>query len=214
VRLEFAKIPGGNDWTWTAIPEGGETILAGGSGRLAFNPDGTLAGVTYDDGSGALSFAVPGTDPLTLTLDFGTPNGLDGLTQFAGGGTMSALADGYGAGSLIDFEIGPDGTITGIFDNDTTRTLARVGMSRFANPDGLSRQGNNSWRLSANSGPARDMFAGDGTGAIIRSGSLEASNVDLAKEFTDLVVAQRAFQANSRVISTADEIMQDLVNLI
>jgi flagellar hook protein FlgE len=214
VRIDFAKIPGGNDWTWTATLEGGETVLAGGSGRLSFDSDGTFLGATYDDGSGALSFAAAGTEPVTLALDFGTAGGLDGLTQFAGAGSVSALADGYGAGSLVDFEIGTDGTITGIFSNDTTRTLARVGVSRFANPDGLSRQGNNAWRPSANSGVAVDMFAGDGTGVIMRSGSLEASNVDLAKEFTDLVVAQRAFQANSRVISTADEIMRDLVNLI
>lgn len=214
VRLDFAKVPGVNEWTWIATLEGGEAITAGGSGRVSFNNDGTLAGVTYDDGSGALTFQAAGTDPVTLALDFGSGSGLDGLTQFATGGSVSALGDGYGAGTLIDFEIGTDGVITGIFSNDTTQALAQVGIARFANPDGLNRDANNTFSISANSGDPLDMFAGAGTGVSMLSGALEASNVDLAKEFTDLVVAQRSFQANSKVVSTADEVLQEMISLL
>jgi len=214
VRLDFAKIPGRNEWTWTATMEGGETITSGGSGRVSFANDGTLAGLSYDDGSGGLTFQAAGTDDVTLAMDFGTPGGLNGLTQFASGAGLQALADGYGSGSLVDFEIGTDGVITGIYSNDTTRVIARIGVSQFTNPDGLYRHENNTYGVSGNSGAAQDTFAELDNGIAMQSGTLEASNVDLAKEFTNLVVAQRAFQANSRVISTADEIMQELVGLL
>ena len=87
-------------------------------------------------------------------------------------------------------------------------------MARFTNPEGLYRVANNTYRLSGNSGPAQETFAGESNGISLLSGALENSNVDLAKEFTDLIVAQRAFQANSRVISTADQVMQELVNMV
>ena len=193
---------------------GGEAITSGGSGRVTFANDGTLSGLTYDDGSGGLTFQAAGTDPVSLAMNFGTSGGLDGLTQFASGAPLQAVADGHGSGTLIDFEIGNDGIITGIFSNDTVRDLARIGVAQFNNPDGLYRHANNTYGISGNSGAAMDTFAEMDNGITMQSGALEASNVDLAKEFTNLVVAQRAFQANSKVISTADEIMQELVSLL
>ena len=103
--------------------------------------------------------------------------------------------------------------ITGIFSNDTMQAIAQIGLASFSNPDGLTRDANNTYRRSGNSGQAVEMFAGSG-GVTLVPGALETSNVDLAKEFTNLVVAQRAFQANSRVITTADQVMQELVNLV
>ncbi len=219
VSFAFEKVPGMNEWTWTASMEGAETILSGGSGRVAFGEDGSLSSFTYDDGSGGLSFdpnapGQQGAAPVVLQLDFGEVGGLTGLTQFEGTGGMQSLADGYGSGNLLDFTIGLDGVITGIFSNDTTQDLARVGIAQFTNPNGLYRVANNTYRLSGNSGDAQETFAANDNGVAILSGTLENSNVDLAKEFTDLIVAQRAFQANSRVITTADQVLQELVNLV
>jgi flagellar hook protein FlgE len=219
VAFSFEKIPGLNEWIWTASMEGGETILSGGSGRVAFADNGALTSYTFDDGSGALTFqpqptGTEGAANVVLNLDFGEVGTLTGLTQFEGTGVMQSIADGYGAGNLLDFSIDQNGVITGIFSNDTTQDLARVGLAFFTNPEGLHRVANNTYRISGNSGQARETFAGEGNGTSLLSGALENSNVDLAKEFTDLIVAQRAFQANSRVITTADQVMQELINIV
>jgi flagellar hook protein FlgE len=219
VAFSFEKIPGQNEWIWTASMEGGETILSGGSGRVSFADNGALSSYTFDDGSGALTFqpqpnGTQGAANVVLNVDFGEVGTLTGLTQFEGTGVMQSIADGYGAGNLLDFSIDLNGVITGIFSNDTTQDLARIGLARFANQEGLHRVANNTYRISGNSGLPLETFAGEGNGVSILSGALENSNVDLAKEFTDLIVAQRAFQANSRVITTADQVMQELINMV
>jgi flagellar hook protein FlgE len=219
VAFSFEKIPDQNEWTWTASMEGGETILSGGSGRATFDENGTLSSYTYDDGSGALTFqpqggGAQGAANVVLDLDFGEVGTLTGLTQFSGTGALQALADGYGAGNLLDFSIDQNGVITGVFSNDTTQDLARIGLAQFTNPEGLYRGANNTYGISGNSGPVMETFAGEGNNVAMLSGTLENSNVDLAKEFTDLIVAQRAFQASSRVVTTADEVLQELVNLV
>ncbi len=219
VAFSFEKIPDQNEWIWTATMEGGETILSGGSGRVAFADNGALTSYTFDDGSGALTFqpqpdGTEGAANVVLNLDFGEVGSLTGLTQFEGTGAMQSMADGYGAGNLLDFSIDRNGVIIGIFSNDTTQDLARIGLAQFTNQQGLSRVANNTYRISGNSGLAHETFAGEGNGVAFLSGALENSNVDLAKEFTDLIVAQRAFQANSRVITTADQVMQELVNMV
>jgi len=219
VAFSFEKIPGRNEWTWTASMEGGETILPGGSGMVSFDDNGALSSYTYDDGSGALTFepqagGTQGAANVVLNLDFGEVGTLTGLTQFSGTGALQSLADGYGAGNLLDFSIDQNGVIIGVFSNDTTQDLARIGLAQFTNQEGLYREANNTYRISGNSGLAYETFAGENNGVSLLSGALENSNVDLAKEFTDLIVAQRAFQANSRVITTADQVMQELVNLV
>jgi len=219
VAFSFEKIPGRNEWTWTASMEGGETILSGGSGMVSFDDNGALSSYTYDDGSGALTFepqagGTQGAANVVLNLDFGEVGTLTGLTQFSGTGALQSLADGYGAGNLLDFSIDQNGVIIGVFSNDTTQDLARIGLAQFTNQEGLYREANNTYRISGNSGLAYETFAGENNGVSLLSGALENSNVDLAKEFTDLIVAQRAFQANSRVITTADQVMQELVNLV
>ncbi len=219
VSFSFDKVPGQNEWIWQANTEGAETILSGGSGRMRFSDTGSVSAFTFDDGSSSLSIqpqptGTEGAANMNLEIDFGEIGALTGLTQFEGTGNLKSIADGYGTGSLVDFNIDQSGMITGIFSNDTAQAIARIGMASFANADGLTRDANNTYRRSGNSGQAIEMFAGDGNGISLVPGALETSNVDLAKEFTNLVVAQRAFQANSRVITTADQVMQELVNLI
>jgi flagellar hook protein FlgE len=219
VNFSFEKVAGENEWIWTANMEGQETILSGGSGRLRFSDTGSISAFTFDDGSSDLtiqpqSTGNEGAANIVLNLDYGEMGALTGLTQFEGTGNLQSIADGYGTGSLVDFNIDQSGIITGIFSNDTMQAIAQIGMATFSNADGLMREANNTYRRSGNSGQAVETFAGSGNGVSLVPGALETSNVDLAKEFTNLVVAQRAFQANSRVITTADQVMQELVNLV
>jgi flagellar hook protein FlgE len=116
-------------------------------------------------------------------------------------------------GTLESFGLSNDGTITGIYSNGLRQSLGRLSLASFNNPGGLEKAGSSSFRVGDNSGAANIGFAGAGGRGELVSGALEMSNVDLAEEFTGLIVAQRGFQANSRVITSSDEILQDLVNL-
>lgn len=219
VSFSFEKVPGLNEWIWTAGMDGGEDILGGGSGRARFSESGAISSFTFDDGSSGLSFQPQATGQegaanVTLAINYGDIGALNGLTQFEGTGTLKSVADGYGTGTLVDFNIDQSGLITGVFSNDTSQAIAQIALATFSNADGLTREANNTYRRSGNSGEAIEIFAGAGNGVSLVTGALETSNVDLAREFTNLVVAQRAFQANSRVVTTADQVMQELVNLV
>ncbi len=121
--------------------------------------------------------------------------------------------DGYASGALTSYSVGTDGVITGVFDNGESRALARVALANMSNPAGLVQLGNSLYQSSPNCGDIKKGAAGTvGTKGIIPS-SLEMSNVDLSEEFTDMIVTQRGFQANSRIITTSDEMLQELVNL-
>jgi flagellar hook protein FlgE len=141
---------------------------------------------------------------------------LTGLTGFADQNSSAFMIqqDGFPTGTLSDFSIGTNGIITGIFDNGITRPLGQVYLARFANPNGLMLAGQNMYEVAANSGePVIGAPTLMGLGSII-GGTLEASNVDFAREFTNLIVSQRAFQANARVISTSDGLLEELVNIV
>ena len=149
-----------------------------------------------------------GTANISCTIDFA------GLTQRAGESSAWASSqDGYAQGSLTSYSVGIDGTITGIYDNGQNRDLAKVAVASFENPSGLQQIGGTLFAVSSNSGDAHIGAPGSqGLGKIMPS-SLEMSNVDLSEEFTDMIVTQRGFQANSRIITTSDEMLQELVNL-
>ena len=115
--------------------------------------------------------------------------------------------------NLVSFSIGQGGEITGVDANGNQSTIATIAVAKFSNPAGLTKAGNNTFQESVNSGiPARGEADTEGRGKLI-SGRLEMSNVDLSEEFTEMIVAQRGFQANTRIITTSDEILQELVNL-
>jgi flagellar hook-basal body protein len=149
-----------------------------------------------------------GTANISCTIDFA------GLTQRAGDSSAWASSqNGYAQGNLTSYSVGVDGTITGVYDNGQRRNLARVAVASFENPSGLEQIGGTMFTVSSNSGDAHIGSPGSqGLGKIIPS-SLEMSNVDLSEEFTDMIVTQRGFQANSRIITTSDEMLQELVNL-
>lgn len=126
--------------------------------------------------------------------------------------TLLGTPNGNTSGSLESFNIGQMGEINGVFSNGLVKELGKLAMAKFSNSSGLTKAGSNTFQESINSGTANINVAGNGRGTLA-AGSLEMSNVDLSEEFTDMIVAQRGFQANSRIITTSDEILQELVNL-
>jgi len=149
----------------------------------------------------------PGTG-VDVTID------LSKITSYAGQTTLAPLSqDGSAMGSLTSFNISTDGLLNGVFSNGLKMTLAQLALASFNNPPGLEKVGESMYRNTVNSGEVALGTPGSGGRGLLQGGSLEMSNVDLGQEFTNLIVAQRGFQANSKVISTSDELLQDLVNL-
>jgi flagellar hook protein FlgE len=159
-----------------------------------------------------LNFTPTGADPVAVQLDLGA--GANGISSYATTST-AVLRDqnGYTAGTLENFSIDRTGTITGSFTNGTTEALGQIVLSDFNNPSGLLRTGDNMYAVSGNSGGAVLGYALEGSQSLLTSGALEMSNVDLAQEFTSMIIAQRGYQANSRVITTSDEMLQELMSL-
>jgi flagellar hook protein FlgE len=200
-------------WSWAVdqqeMADLGVTNFTGASGSFSFGTDGTI---NTPDPLPIIGFQPLGADPVEITLDPGT--GVNGLSQFAGTSTVVLRdQDGYGAGTLQNFSIDRTGLITGAFTNGVNVSLAQIVLADFNNPGGLQRVGDNMYATSGNSGGAVLGFALEGSQSFMTSGALEMSNVDLAQEFTNMIVAQRGFQANSRVITNADEMLQEVVNL-
>jgi flagellar hook protein FlgE len=172
-------------------------------------------GGTTPDTTGTLSFAADGSTPSPATMAFGGITvDLSGMTNYAGVSTVAAQKqDGSAVGSLQAFSLSPDGTLVGVFSNGLRQNLGQIAMASFNNPAGLEKVGNTAFRATVNSGTPQVGTAGQGGRGALAGGTLEMSNVDLSQEFTNLIVAQRGFQANSKVITSSDEILQDLVTL-
>ncbi len=136
------------------------------------------------------------------------------ITQVAAPSTTSSTQqDGSSSGSLVNFSIGSDGTITGSFSNGKTQALGEVALANFANVNGLQLNGNTDYTPTLASGPAVVGVPGAGGLGTLSGGSLELSNVDIATEFANLIVAQRGFQADAKVVTTFDQITQDTIAL-
>jgi len=171
---------------------------------------------------------VPPTAPPTISLAFTngvqttpglmTVNGVDlDLSGVSGYAALTSISttekDGRAAGNLDSYTLAKDGTIIGSFSNGASQALGRIVLASFTNPAGLEKAGSSSYRATFNSGDVQVGAPGaDGLGSL-SSGALEMSNVDLSQEFTNLIVAQRGFQANARIITTSDEVLQELTNL-
>jgi flagellar hook protein FlgE len=218
-----------NTWTYAVtLPaadiSGATAPVTLATGTLIFNGDGTLQTVTPTGGAasaanptvtippGGAAFA-DGANPLTFNWNlFNAGTGL--VTQTAASSsTTSIQQDGASSGTLQNFSIGSDGTITGAFSNGTTATLGQIALASFANEQGLSRNGDNTYSPTLASGqPTIGAPTSGGLGSITGD-ALEQSNVDIATEFANLIVAQRSYEANARVITTFDQIEQDTIAL-
>ncbi len=190
----------------------------GNGGHLSFNPSGSLREAT---GLNDLTFNFSGGSKLiqNIKLDLGTSttsggSGLDGVTQFASSSTtFSQSQDGYPAGNLVGYSVSSDGIISGIYSNGEIKGLAKLAIAKFQNPWGLEQAGKNLFTQTVNSGDAIIGAAGSGGRGKIMSNALERSNVDIADQFVKLITAQRSYQANSRVITTSDQLLMEIVNL-
>jgi flagellar hook protein FlgE len=208
VDLTFTKSATSNEWTWSAaetdpdigsITPAGTTVTFDADGSYSSTNPATSLSITYTNGADS---------PNTVDLD------LSNITQLMGLSTVDPSSqDGLPPGSLTTFNVGNTGEIVGVFSNGLNRRLGQVALAKFLNPGGLLKMGQSLFSPSANSGTAQIGLPGqDGRGQI-SAGYLEMSNVELAQQFTSMIVAQRGFQANSRVITASDEMLQDLVNL-
>ncbi|MFH1701057.1 MAG: flagellar hook-basal body complex protein [Candidatus Zixiibacteriota bacterium] len=211
----FTKTTTDSLWDWEISLPADEVIMEGGTGTVQFNSDGSLLNFRYNGGAPSFRFNPSnGAEIVDIALDAGSSSQFNGLTGFASPFTASAIhQDGYGMGVLENMAISPDGTITGLFSNGLSRTLAQITLADFNNKGGLRRAGNGLYKESANSGNVVHGVAGETISGSISSGALEASNVDIAMEFTNMITAQRGFQANARIITTSDSMLDELVNL-
>lgn len=199
-----------NTWDYAVTVTDG-TVGGGDTGTITFNDDGSLAGPA----SGTFTFTPTGFGAAqSVDILFGTVGEIDGMSQFSS--AMTALIrdqNGYPMGDLEGIGIDQAGIISGSFTNGETLILGQVALADFNNPSGVIRLTDSLVAPSANSGDPVIGFPAEGSQSFITSGALEMSNVDLAQEFTNMITTQRGFQSNARVITTSDEMLQELVNL-
>ena len=206
ISLAFTKTAA-NAWEVTLTPAG-TTAVSSASISLEFDSTGKLVPPATPLGDFTLSNLGNGAADVVFKLD------LSSLTQY--GSESNALMrsqDGSPVGVLTSYAIGQRGEVEGVFSNGRTKILGQLATSIFANPAGLVKMGGNLYRSSANSGDPQVNVPGNGGNGGLQPGALEMSNVDLGKEFTNMIVTQRGFQANSRIISTTDQMLEELVNL-
>lgn len=217
LSLEFQK-QGNNTWNMRAAMNAAEgTLVDNQVDGIIFNDNGSFSVV---NGAGAgdrfLTAQINGlAAPQTIALSLGSAGGFSGLTQF--GGSSSAVAqeqDGFAAGALANVSVSQDGIISGIFTNGRILPIAQLAIAEFANSAALLREGNNYFGLSSESGAALISAGLSGGRGAIQQRALESSNVDVALEFTRLIIAQRGFQVNARTITVSDEVLEELANII
>lgn len=210
LNLTFTK-SAANEWTVTGSAGIPAAAIALTDNVLTFDGTGEMT-VPADRNINIAGGVIPNM-PAAISIDLGGADQPGRLTQYAGATTASITQqNGSPAGSLQSFNVGQDGTIVGAYSNGKTRPIGQVALAVFANPGGLERVAG-VWRETPNSGLSQIGTPGAGGRGLMSSGTLEMSNVDLAEEFTRLIIAQRGFQGNARVVTTADEILQEVVNL-
>jgi len=220
VTFNFAKTnynPSTNQtqWQWyaTAASSGSSTpTLTNSSGQITFDSTGKLVGLTPP-----LAITANwnnGTSQQVINLHFGDLNTFDGITQFSlPSQTSSITQDGYAGGSLQNIIVNQNGVISGMFSNGKSYALGQVALATFNNNDGLLSSGNSLFEATANSGTPIVTTAGTGSAGTIIPSELEESNVDLGTEFTNMIIAERAYQANARTLSVSDTMLQSLLNI-
>ena len=184
-------------------------------GTLTFDSAGKLTSITDSNGT------VPSTTPINLSItltngaaDLSIDIDFSSLTEYEGASSAWVeKCDGYRSGELKNISVDPNGIIRGTYSNEISRDLAQIALATFQNPAGLTNKGESLYQESSNSGDARIGFPGEDDRGILIPSSLEMSNVDLSEEFVDMITTQRGFQASSRIITTSDEMLQELVNL-
>jgi flagellar hook protein FlgE len=218
-----------NTWSYTITGPAGATIngvaaTTGATGTLVFSASGTLLSV--DSGAGPVAADTTAANPV-LTISWGngsavstiaanmvTTGGASNISQFsAASAASSSSQDGYGAGSLTSMTVDQNGIISGTFTNGQVIQLAQVALSTFNNVNGLVQAGNNHWAQSLASGSPTVGVANQGGRGGILGSNLELSNVDVATQFTNMILNQRGYEANAKIVTTTDQLLQDTLNM-
>ncbi len=221
LRMEFRKTAldtaTGSTWDMTITVPNPATIDTTApynekKGSIRFNNDGSLA--SYNPPNVSFSGNNGSAPDQQVSLSFGTANKFDGMTSFDSRSATSGISqDGFTGGDLVGIRIDQSGTLVGSFSNGRSFGLAQIAMAKFTNNEGLSVEGGNVFNQTANSGdPIIGTAATAGRG-FIQSSALEASNVDLSRSLTQLIIIQRGYQANGKTITTSDQMLQTLIGL-
>jgi flagellar hook protein FlgE len=185
-----------------------------GSGTLQFDSSGKLISPSANVAGISVTGLADGASALDLTWQLYDSTGAPVITQVNGtSATSSTQQNGYGAGTLQSYSINSNGVINGVLSNGQTVALGQIALATFPNSEGLARIGANSFQAGLSSGLASMGTPGSGGRGTLVGSALEQSNVDIATEFTQLIIAQRGYQANAKAVTTADEVMQTAINL-
>ena len=153
-------------------------------------------------------------NPSSLAFNVGTVGLTDGITQFAGAFSVDFLdQDGVRFGSFTNVVIGEDGIVSAVFDNGEQQAIYQIPLARFANPNGMVPRNGNAYIQSDRSGLVLLLQPNTGGAGVVESQALESSTVDIAEEFTNMIVTQRAYSASARIITTADEMLEELIRV-
>ena len=235
VQVDFLKSNTANQWYAEVVADPPSDVqndpnLPAGlieSGIVAFNPDGTLntSATTLNTNItlGASSATAPAAGAGKSAAKWATSLGVNGqsvsldlskLTQFSATSNVTQVtANGTASGGISGVSISNQGVVTAVYDNGTTRTLAQIALATFPNEDGLSSVDGDAYQQSINSGALTLKAAGTAGAGTISPSSLEASTVDLSSEFTGLITTQQAYSAASKIITTADQMIQELLSI-
>jgi flagellar hook protein FlgE len=219
VSITFTKTAGGWDWSATipAVATGGAATAAPvaiGTGSMTFDATGKMTAPTANAALNIAGLASGAADQ-TINFEILDASGNPRFTSYAAASGVSSTAqDGYAASVLRDISIDSKGVISGLFDNGQVQPLAQLAVANFPNVEGLLKFAGSTFVPFGNSGEPSIGVAGTGGRGSISGNALEQSNVDIATEFTSLIIAQRGYQANSKIITTTDQLYQDAINLI
>ena len=221
-----------NTWDYYVLTDAGEMAdpssigyadgyaFATASGTLTFNTDGELTGFTQNNTSLVTAWNYEGATAQDIAYDFGLdtsnlPTGNGALSQLAADSTVTSIdQDGASVGNLISLQVQTDGTILGLYDNGMDRSMGQVTIAMFDTTNGMERIGSGLFRAQRIPGEPAFGVAGNGGRGDVFGSNLEAANVDIEEEFINMITAQRSYQANSRVLSSTNELLRELVNLI
>jgi len=215
VSVKFTKT-GLNAWSYDVeMPAGESTGVSNNTGTLTFNPDGTVATPASDVTGITFTGLSDGASDMTLNWQLRDPAGNSLITQGDQASSQNAShQDGYPVGTYKSFSVDATGIVSATFTNGGTEVLGQLAVATVANPEGLSRSGNNLYSTNTASGVMDIGVAGAGSRGSVESNTLEESNVDISTEFANLIVAQRSFQANSKTVTAFDTVTQETINLI
>jgi flagellar hook protein FlgE len=223
ISFSFVKT-GANTWAYEAAYAGAAGNLSSanpiGTGTVTFNSDGTMKNVNgASPASGTFNLSIPwaastGLAAQTVAVNLGAVGGTSGLTQFDSASTLNGTSpDGSPFGAITGVTVAKDGTVTAQFSNGLSQGVYKLPIATFTNADGLGQVNGNAYIATKNSGAANINLANTGAAGGIAAQSLEASTVDLATEFTNLITTQRAYSASARIVTTADKMLQELEQL-